>query len=528
MIGPNGAPSRSVTELERIEAELRDYAERMAEAERIAQFGVWKWEPATDRVQWSDQLHRIYGLRAGEFEGTTDAFQSFLHPDDRDRVVENVQRVIETGGSFVFEERIVRPDGEERMLLSQGSTVRGNDGSVVALVGVCHDVTDRARAERALGLSERRMHAIINNTPSIVAVKDLDGHYLMTNAETGRILGVSPDELIGEECARVFPADVAAQLRANDRKAAAEGEAVYDETILRVDGERRTYVTVTFALPDERGLPAETCTIATDVTERRERESERRERLEWRERIESALAEGRMIAFAQPVVDASTGEHESRELLARIRPPNGDPGMLLPGAFLPPAERYGLIQRIDAWMVEQAVSLAPELPAQVNLSAVTLCDTDARRKIIDNLEAAADAAPRIVFEITESAAADHIDAACDFAEELADLGCGLALDDFGVGFGSFTYLRKLPLRYLKIDRSFVRDVVRSRDDRRVVRSIIDIADQFDLRTIAEGVEDEETLSLLTDLGAHYVQGYHVGRPAPLPDRRAESGALMAR
>jgi PAS domain S-box-containing protein len=304
MIGPNGAPSRSVTELERIEAELRDYAERMAEAERIAQFGVWKWEPATDRVQWSDQLHRIYGLRAGEFEGTTDAFQSFLHPDDRDRVVENVQRVIETGGSFVFEERIVRPDGEERMLLSQGSTVRGNDGSVVALVGVCHDVTDRARAERALGLSERRMHAIINNTPSIVAVKDLDGHYLMTNAETGRILGVSPDELIGEECARVFPADVAAQLRANDRKAAAEGEAVYDETILRVDGERRTYVTVTFALPDERGLPAETCTIATDVTERRERESERRERLEWRERIESALAEGRMIAFAQPVVDA--------------------------------------------------------------------------------------------------------------------------------------------------------------------------------------------------------------------------------
>jgi PAS domain S-box-containing protein len=371
------------------------------------------------------------------------------------------------------------------------------------------------------------MHAIINNTPSIVAVKDLDGHYLMTNAETGRILGVSPDELIGEECARLFPADVAAQLRANDRKAAAEGEAVYDEAILRVDGERRTYVTVTFALPDERGLPAETCTIGTDVTERRERESERRERLEWRERIESALAEGRMIAFAQPVVDASTREHESRELLARIRPPNGDPGMLLPGAFLPPAERYGLIQRIDAWMVEQAVSLAPELPAQVNLSAVTLCDTDARRKIIDNLEAAADAAPRIVFEITESAAADHIDAACDFAEELADLGCGLALDDFGVGFGSFTYLRKLPLRYLKIDRSFVRDVIRSRDDRRVVRSIIDIAEQFELRTIAEGVEDEETLSLLTDLGAHYVQGYHVGRPAPLPDRRAESGALMA-
>jgi EAL domain-containing protein (putative c-di-GMP-specific phosphodiesterase class I) len=183
-----------------------------------------------------------------------------------------------------------------------------------------------------------------------------------------------------------------------------------------------------------------------------------------------------------------------------------------PSAFLPAAERYGLIQMIDVWMVKQAVSLAPNFASEVNLSAVSLCDPAARHEIVALLRAAPGAARRIVFEITETAAAAHLQAACEFAAELAGLGCGLALDDFGTGFGSFTYLRKLPLRYLKIDSSFVLDLVHSRDDRRVVRSIIGIADQFDLRTIAEGVEDEPTLELLRELGADYAQGFHLGRP----------------
>jgi EAL domain-containing protein (putative c-di-GMP-specific phosphodiesterase class I) len=124
-------------------------------------------------------------------------------------------------------------------------------------------------------------------------------------------------------------------------------------------------------------------------------------------------------------------------------------------------------------------------------------------------------ASRLIFEITETADAAHLDAACAFGAELTTLGCGLALDDFGVGFGSFTYLRKLPLRYLKIDRSFVRDVVRARDDRRTVQSIVGIARQFDLKVVAEGIEDEPTLGLVRELGIDYGQGFHLGRPAPL-------------
>jgi PAS domain S-box-containing protein len=498
------------------ELELREYADRMAEAERIVRFGVWRWEIETGRVRWSDELHRIYGLAPGEFEGTVDAFVSFLHPDDRERVWSNIERALERVEPFVFEERIVRADGKLRVLLSQGRPVVEADGHPSALVGVCQDVTDRHDAQRALGLGERRMRAIIDHSPSVIAVKDLDGRYLMTNAEMGRLLDTPADQLIGRECAELFPT-IAEQLWANDRLAAAEMEPVYDEAVLELEGEARTFLIVTFALPDDAGRPVETCTIATDVTERKQRDSERRRQREWEQRIESALSEGRMTVFAQPVIDLSTEQQEWHELLVRMRPPGSRNGLLAPASFLPAAERFGLIQSIDIWMVGRALELAAVLAPVVNISAVTLCDAAARQEILGLLEATPDRARGIVFEITETAAADHLNAAQEFASALTGLGCGLALDDFGTGFGSFTYLRSLPLRYLKIDASFVTDVESSRDDRRVVQSIIGIAAQFDLLTIAEGVEKASTVGLLRELGADYAQGYHLGRPIAVPE-----------
>ncbi|GAC1434473.1 MAG: hypothetical protein NVSMB51_01720 [Solirubrobacteraceae bacterium] len=501
---------RDVTERQRTEDELQEYAERMTEAERIASFGVWKWEIATGRVRWSAQLHRIYGVAPGEFPGTVDDFLSRLHPDDRDAVWSHVGRAIETLEPFAFEERIVRDSGEERLLLSRGRVLVGPDGRASALVGICHDVTERAQAERALGISERRVRAIIDNTPSIVAVKGLDERYLMTNAEIGRVLGMPPDELIGQRCDDVFPADLARRFQANDHKAVAEGEPVYDEAVLLRDGEPRTYLTVTFALPDEDGVATELCTIGTDVTENRERASERRLRLETTSRIETALRDDRMLVYAQPVVDLASGAACLHELLVRMVERDR---LVEPAAILPAAERFGLIQQLDLWMVSQALRLASQLTPGVNLSALTLCDPAATRQITAMLEAAPEAAAKLMFEITETAAAEHLEAASNFAAEIADLGCSLALDDFGTGFSSFTYLRMLPVACLKIDRSFVRDLVHSASDRRIVQSIIGIAREFDICTIAEGVEDEPTLELLRAMGADRVQGFHLGRPA---------------
>ncbi len=505
---------RDITERRVVEEQLREYSDRMSEAERIAGFGVWRWEMATGQVRWSDQLHRIYGVEPGGFEGTVDAFLSYLHPDDRDRVWSSVEHALHSLEPFAFEERIIRANGEERLLDSRGRAIAGSDGQAAALVGVCHDVTDRSAAERALGLSERRVRAIIDHTPSIIAVKDLDGRYTMANAECARIVGCSQGELVGRDCADVFP-EISERQRANDRQATADREPVYDEAVLLRDGEPRSYVTVTFALPDQSGQPVETCTIGTDVTERKEHESARRERLDWAQRINSALDEGRMLVYGQPVVDMATNEPEGCELLVRMRSADDPDHLLQPGSFLPAAERFGLIQQIDVWMVSQALGMTSALAPQVNLSAVTLCDAAARRQIVAQLRSVPEGARRLVFEITETAVAEHLEAAIEFAADLTELGCGLALDDFGTGFGSFTYLRKLPLRYLKIDRSFVTGVASSRDDQRVVQSIIGIAEQFGLGTIAEGIEDQATFELLRKLGTHYAQGFYLGRPSPV-------------
>jgi PAS domain S-box-containing protein len=492
-----------------------DPVELLSEAERIARFGIWKWEIASGRVHWSDELHRIYGLRPGEFDGTVDAFIERVHPDERDRVWASISASVESLEPFVFEERIVRADGAERTLVSQGRVIVDAEGVAAVLVGVCHDVTERATVERALGTSERRMRAIIDNTPSLITVKDLDGRYLMSNAEAERMVGLAPGGLTGKQCTDVFPPPVAESQRVNDRRAASEAKPVYDQAVLIRDGEERTYMTVTFALPDEHGDPAETCTIATDVTERKERDGERRDRLEWTERITSALNEDRLPAFAQPIVNLETGDHASSELLARMRAPGAGSELALPETFLPAAERYGLVQPIDVLMVGRALELAPRTPAQVNVSAVTMGDPVAREQIAALLAGAPEAARRVVFEITETADPVDLEAAREFAEIVTRAGARLALDDFGVGFGSFTYLRSLPLSFIKIDRAFVGGLVDSPDDRHIVKSTIEIAREFGLWTIAEGVEDSQTLELLKSLGADFAQGFHLGRPAPL-------------
>jgi len=506
---------RDVTEREQAESDMREFIDGIAEAERIVHFGVWRWDVGSGRVRWSDELHHIYGLRPGEFEGTVDAFLAQIHPDDRERIQATILESVEGRGPFAFEERILRPDGSERTLLSQGRVLEGADGEVEALVGVCHDITERARAERALGASEMRMRAIVDNSPSLIVVKDLEGRILMTNTEAQRVSGVDAESSIGRRSEEILPAEVAAAEREIEQRAASEGEPVYGEVVTAVGGEPRSYVTVTFPLRDESGTPAELCTIATDVTERRERESERRERLKLTEEIASALDENRMMAYAQPIVDLSTDTLHASELLVRMRSAHNGARVLGPDAFLPAAERFELVPAIDTWMVRQAVDLPSDARLHVNISAVTMVDPVARAKISELLGENPGAASRIVFEITETASVERLDAAKAFAAEVVELGASLALDDFGVGFGAFQYLRSLPFSQIKIDTSFVRGVVTSPQDRQVVKAVVGIAREFGLQTVAEGIESEAILEHVRELGADFGQGHVLGRPSAL-------------
>jgi diguanylate cyclase (GGDEF)-like protein/PAS domain S-box-containing protein len=244
-------------------------------------------------------------------------------------------------------------------------------------------------------------------------------------------------------------------------------------------------------------------------------------RIGWQQRIREALDHDRFILHAQPILDLASGEITQYELL--IRAVEVDGGLVLPGVFLGVAERSGLIQDIDRWVVRRAVAMiaaerdaGQALRLEVNLSGRAFSDPDLAGLIRHEIMAKAIDPSLLVLEVTETAAIANLDEAQRFIETLRAAGCSFALDDFGVGFSSFAHLKYLPVDYLKIDGSFIRDLSRSVVDQHLVRAIVDVARSLGKRTIAEFVEDEDTLALLREFGVDFAQGFHVGRPAPLP------------
>jgi EAL domain-containing protein (putative c-di-GMP-specific phosphodiesterase class I) len=252
--------------------------------------------------------------------------------------------------------------------------------------------------------------------------------------------------------------------------------------------------------------------------ERGERDRLRREldALAWVGRIREAMDERRLVLYSQPIVPLADGER-SQELLLRMIDRSGE--VILPGSFVPIAERFGQIAEIDRWVITNAIAVAARgQHVEVNVSAHTIATGDLL-PLIERLLGDAGADPaNLVLEITETALMRDLKAGVEFAQRLAEIGCGLALDDFGTGFGSFTYLKKFPVRYLKIDVDFVRDLVDDPGNQHLVQAIVNIAHGFGCKTIAEGVEDERALELLRDYGVDYAQGFLLGRPAPLEPR----------
>jgi EAL domain-containing protein (putative c-di-GMP-specific phosphodiesterase class I) len=243
----------------------------------------------------------------------------------------------------------------------------------------------------------------------------------------------------------------------------------------------------------------------------------------WERRLREALAEDLFVLHFQPIVALRDGAVALHEALLRLVDPAD--GRLVPaGRFLPTAERSGLIREIDRAVLASAVAVLAEggAPAAarpaaiaVNLSALSVTDPGMLAAVAGALDRHGVDPGRLILEITETAAIDDMGAAGAFCAGVRELGCGVALDDFGAGFGSFRYLKHLPFSHVKIDGDFIRGLPDSRTDQLVVRALVDVAHALGARTVAECVGDERTLRLLRGYGVDYAQGFHVGRPAPL-------------
>ncbi len=250
--------------------------------------------------------------------------------------------------------------------------------------------------------------------------------------------------------------------------------------------------------------------------------------LQWLHRIPQAIEEGRLCLYAQPIqpirgTDGRKFPFQLSEVFVRLIDQDGE--LVAPGAFIPAAEKYRLVSRIDRWVVHTALGwLADhregkglEQALAINISGQSLSEENFLEDITDALKKSGVDPTRVCFEITETAAISNLARASLFFSVLRDLGCRFALDDFGTGVSSFAYLRNLPVDFIKIDGEFVRTLTHdpSKLHRTLVESIRRIGEVLGIHTIAEYVENEAIYHILEEIGIDFAQGYWVGRPAPL-------------
>ncbi len=247
----------------------------------------------------------------------------------------------------------------------------------------------------------------------------------------------------------------------------------------------------------------------------------------WARRIKEALSRDQFSLVSQPILDLKTGKMNHHEVLLRMR--NEDGHVIQPAGFISAAERFGLMRAIDRWVIEHAIeALGHLLKTQknlhfsINLSAESIGEASMLEVITNALQRHSVSPTAVTFEVTETVAIANLGAALKFLEQLRALGCHTALDDFGVGYSSFAYLKDLPVDCVKIDGSFVRDIQRDALQLAMVRSMNDIAHAMGKTTIAEYVDSEECIAILKEIGVDYAQGFHIGMPLPL-DEIFESG-----
>lgn len=514
---------------------------------------------------WNPAAATLYGWTEQEAIGRT---IELLVPEELSGEHDAMHRLVAEGSAVDhFETRRRRRDGQLVDVSVTMSPIRTPSGPITGVSTIARDVTERKRFEARLfhlahhdaltGLFNRTRfeeeveaalaRAARYGRTGAVLVFDLD-HVKYVNDTLGHGAG---DDLIRAVAAaaqaRLRESDVLARIGGDEfavlvpEASSADARAVAEELLHVIRhheamlGGQRVRITASIGVRLFTRETASADVLLADAdramyeakdsgrdcvvvhTPERGRQARRESQLGWDRRIRRALDEGGFALHCQPIVDAHSRLPTQYELLLRMR--EGDK-LIPPQAFLGAAERLGLVHRIDRWVVSQAVGLLASANAagrplllEVNLSGRSIGDGELLEAIERETREAGVTPGQLVFEITETAAVANMQEARRFAESLTRLGFRFALDDFGAGFASFVYLKHLPTEYLKIDGDFVR-APRSRADELVVQAIVGVARGLGKRTIAEFVEDEETLTAVRGQGVDLLQGFHTGPPVP--------------
>ncbi|MDO9599966.1 MAG: ammonium transporter [Azoarcus sp.] len=517
---------------------------------------------------------RLTGWTLDEAKGRNIATIYRLTDELSGRELDNPVRVVLASGREIRaldHGLLQRRDGELIAVQDTAAPIRSRLGYLIGVVLVCHDVTLTLNLTRELtrqashdaltGIPNRReferrladllCHGLDPTATHIVCYLDLD-QFKVVNDTCGHVAG---DELLrqvstlmrermrasdllarlgGDEFGVIFfncPVDRALEMAEGFRAAIRDYRFGWEGKSFSI-GVSIGLVPVTEADRDMgRVLSAAdtACYAAKEGGRNRvhlyrpddDQLMERHGQMQWVSRLHSALDEDRLRLYVQPIVPLIRGAAIHYEVLVRLEE-NGR--LISPGSFIPAAERYNLMPRIDEWVFRNVLAWVGDTYRKegriegtwcINLSGNSLSDERLLADIRAGLVRAALPPGALCFEITESSAVANLSRVVSFIGEVKKLGCAFALDDFGSGLSSFAYLKNLPVDYLKIDGSFVRDIATDPADRAMVQAINTIGHTMGLVTIAEFVEDEAILDVLREIGVDYAQGYHLGMPRPL-------------
>jgi diguanylate cyclase (GGDEF)-like protein len=532
----------------REQARSQRRARQLEAAEQVSLTGSWEWELGTDRVWWSAEMRRLLAIPP-DTRPSVEAFLEWVHRDDRERLATALDHAVTRGFEVEEDVRLARADGAVRHLAVRGA-VRPDRGGAMRLTASCQDRTAQVEAEA------RERHATLHdnltglpNRAHLLDRLEASGEpYAILLAEVDRLEAVNDslghragDEIIkavgerlrihangtgvvarlgGGEFALLLPSADAARAEAHARIVIQD----LGEPIPLAGGEVLPGGRVGAALGGP-GAPAEDVLrqARTALFHARQSSSERfalfqprmqaaaAERLRLVGELHRAISAGELCLAYQPVISLQSGETRGVEALLRWRHP--ERGLLVAGMFVPAAEEAGLMGAVDEWgmaaacnefngcLSQDAVVLA------VNVSAREAAHPRLRQVVEAALERSGLAPHRLMVEVTESVLLEDTDAAASSLRALAELGVGIALDDFGSGYSSLRYLHRFPVAAVKIDRSFVENIGEDPRSRAVVRAVQAVAQSIGAYTVAEGIETETQERVLRELGCAYAQGF---------------------
>jgi len=471
-------------------------------------------------TDWNDAAERLYGWSRAEV----------LHQRVRDRLIpaselaglERRWATMELAGHWEGEFTAQRRDGSTFETHCRTVAIHDGEGNREGYVSVVTDISERAATELRRLEAADYLQAITNSIGDGLIAVDAEGRVTFVNDTAETMLGWGREELAGVLMHELthfrhpdgtpYPAADCPIRRCREEDRSIR---VTDDTFVRRDGTNLAVAYTAAPFHTEGGV-AGSVVVFHDASEERARQQRLAEEVDDFKvagQVREALDNNGLELYAQPIVAIASRAVHCEELLLRMH--NGEE-LIAPGAFLSAAERHGLMPQINRWVIAEAIRIGRGgRHVALNLSPEALTDFELLGKIERDINDAALDPSLLTFEVTETSIVHDEDAAGRFLARLREIGCRIALDDFGTGYSGFTYVKHLPVDYLKIDIEFVRDLVRSDSSRHVVDAVVSLARSFGYKTIAEGVEDEETLRVLAVLGVDYAQGYLLGRPQPV-------------